>query len=121
WACVVIFLSIKLRRDHRRIPSPTALFTKLLAVWHATCREITCHCGSDAAQFLPIEGGSFVVLSSIALLSIFLNLLINLYAGTASLNNDQFFKRQSTKSPKALLALDPFPLRRRRCHFGSFL
>ncbi|KAK7825525.1 csc1-like protein [Quercus suber] len=73
-------------------PPPTALFTKLLAVWHTTCREIARHCGSDAAQFLPIEGGSFVVLSSIARLSIFLNLPINLYAGTASLNNYQFFK-----------------------------
>ncbi|XP_075654300.1 hyperosmolality-gated Ca2+ permeable channel 4.1 [Castanea sativa] len=90
--CVVIFLSIKLRSDHRRIPGPTALFTKLLAVWHATCREIARHCGADAAQFLLIEGGSFAVLSSIALLSIFLILPINLYAGTASLNDDQFFK-----------------------------
>ncbi|XP_023882755.2 CSC1-like protein At4g35870 [Quercus suber] len=90
--CVVIFLSIKLRSDHRRIPGPTALFTKLLAVWHATCREIARHCGADAAQFLLIEGGSFAVLSSIALLSIFLVLPINLYAGTASLNDDQFFK-----------------------------
>ncbi|KAM3757696.1 hypothetical protein ACB098_02G209000 [Castanea mollissima] len=90
--CVVIFLSIKLRSDHRRIPGPTALFTKLLAVWHATCHEIARHCGADAAQFLLIEGGSFAVLSSIALLSIFLILPINLYAGTASLNDDQFFK-----------------------------
>ncbi|KAL4645592.1 hypothetical protein ACB092_02G245000 [Castanea dentata] len=90
--CVVIFLSIKLRSDHRRIPGPTAVFTKLLAVWHATCREIARHCGADAAQFLLIEGGSFAVLSSIALLSIFLILPINLYAGTASLNDDQFFK-----------------------------
>ncbi|KAK7838739.1 csc1-like protein [Quercus suber] len=81
-----------LRNDHRRIPNPIALFTKLLAVWHATCHEISGHCDAAAAQFLQIEGGSFAILSSISFLSIFLILPINLYTGIASLNDDQFFK-----------------------------
>ena len=70
----------------------TALVTEFLAVQHATCHENACHYGADAAQFLLIKGGSFTVLSSIALLSIFLILPINLYAGTASLKDDQFIK-----------------------------
>ncbi|GMY11169.1 CSC1-like protein At4g35870 [Fagus crenata] len=88
--CVLIFLSVKLRSDHRRIPGPTALITKLLAVWQATCRDIARHCGADAAQFLLIEGGSFAVLTLIALLSILVMLPLNLYGGTSSLNDDQF-------------------------------
>ncbi|KAG8660044.1 hypothetical protein MANES_02G109700v8 [Manihot esculenta] len=77
--------------DHRRIPGPSALAAKLLAVWHATGREIARHCGADAAQFLIIEGGSFVVLLAIAFLSICVLLPLNLYAGTAVLD-DQFSK-----------------------------
>ncbi|XP_007046604.2 PREDICTED: CSC1-like protein At4g35870 [Theobroma cacao] len=89
--CVLIFLFLKLRSDHRRIPGPSALFAKLLAVWHATGREIARHCGADAAQFLLIEGGSFAVLLSVAVLAVFVLLPVNLYGGTALLG-DQFSK-----------------------------
>ncbi|XVF18081.1 hypothetical protein REPUB_Repub10bG0180800 [Reevesia pubescens] len=89
--CVLIFLFLKLRSDHRRIPGPSALFAKLLAVWHATGREIARHCGADAAQFLLIEGGSFAVLFSVAFLAVFVLLPVNLYGGTALLG-DQFSK-----------------------------
>ncbi|XVE82432.1 hypothetical protein DITRI_Ditri16bG0004400 [Diplodiscus trichospermus] len=90
-SCVLIFLFLKLRSDHRRIPGPSALFDKLLAVWHATGREIARHCGADAAQFLIIEGGSFAILLSVAVLAVFLLLPVNLYGGTALLD-DQFSK-----------------------------
>ncbi|XP_021300666.1 CSC1-like protein At4g35870 [Herrania umbratica] len=89
--CVLIFLFLKLRSDHRRIPGPSALLAKLLAVWHATGREIARHCGADAAQFLLIEGGSFAVLLSVAVLAVFVLLPVNLYGGTALLG-DQFSK-----------------------------
>ncbi|KAK8694531.1 hypothetical protein V6N13_072080 [Hibiscus sabdariffa] len=89
--CVLIFLFLKLRSDHRRIPGPSALFSKLLAVWHATGREIARHCGADAAQFLLIEGGSFSVLLSVAFLAVFVLLPVNLYGGTALLG-DEFSK-----------------------------
>ncbi|XP_022775455.1 CSC1-like protein At4g35870 [Durio zibethinus] len=89
--CVFIFLFIKLRSDHRRIPGPSSLFSKLLAVWHATGREIAHHCGADAAQFLLIEGGSFAILLSVAVLAVFVLLPVNLYGGTALLD-DQFSK-----------------------------
>lgn len=91
FSCLFIFLFVKLRSDHRRIPGPSGLVTKLLAVWHATCRDIARHCGADAAQFLLIEGGSCAVLLSIAVLSVSVLLPLNLYAGTAVLN-DQFSK-----------------------------
>ncbi|KAK3224401.1 hypothetical protein Dsin_011426 [Dipteronia sinensis] len=91
FCCVFIFLFVKLRSDHRRIPGPAALVSKLLAVWHATCREISRHCGADAAQFLLIEGGSFAVLCSTAVLSVLVLLPLNLYGGEAVLA-DQFSK-----------------------------
>ncbi|XP_030524083.1 CSC1-like protein At4g35870 [Rhodamnia argentea] len=91
FCCVFIFLFLKLRSDHRRMPGPAALATKLLAVWHATGREIARHCGADAAQFLIIEGGSCSLLLLIAILSVFVLLPINLYCGDAVLN-DQFSK-----------------------------
>ncbi|KAK9112627.1 hypothetical protein Scep_020146 [Stephania cephalantha] len=89
--CLFIFLFVKLRSDHRRMPSPTGLVTKLLAVWHATGREIARHCGADAAQFLLIEGGSCAVLVSIAVFAVFLVLPLNLYGGTVAMD-DQFSK-----------------------------
>ncbi|PON53511.1 Calcium-dependent channel [Parasponia andersonii] len=89
--CVFIFVFVKLRSDHNRMPGPSALLTKLLAVWHATGREIARHCGADAAQFLLIEGGSCGLLLSIAVLSIFAMLPLNLYAGKAVLA-DEFSK-----------------------------
>ena len=55
--CLLIFILIKLRSDHRRMPGPTAIVSKLLAAWHATGLETARHCGADAAQFLLIEGG----------------------------------------------------------------
>ncbi|KAE9597903.1 hypothetical protein Lal_00029599 [Lupinus albus] len=87
--CLFIFLFVKLRSDHRRMPGPAALITKLLAVWHATGREIARHCGADAAQFLLIEGGSCAILLSIAALALLVLLPVNLYAGSAMLD-DQF-------------------------------
>ncbi|KAE8668915.1 CSC1-like protein [Hibiscus syriacus] len=89
--CVLIFLFLKLRSDHRRLPGPSALFSKLLSVWHATGREIARHCGADAAQYLLIEGGSFSVLLSVAVLAVFVLLPVNLYGGTAVLG-DEFSK-----------------------------
>ncbi|TYJ10126.1 hypothetical protein E1A91_A11G186500v1 [Gossypium mustelinum] len=89
--CVLIFIFLKLRSDHRLIPGPSALFAKLLAVWHATGREIARHCGADAAQFLLIEGGSFAILLSVAFVAVSVLLPVNLYGGTALLD-DQFSK-----------------------------
>ncbi|RYR79049.1 hypothetical protein Ahy_A01g003921 isoform A [Arachis hypogaea] len=90
-SCVLIFLLVKLRSDHRRMPGPAALAAKLLAVWHATGREIARHCGADAAQFLLIEGGSAAVLLSIAAPALLFLLPLNLYAGDSILD-DQFSK-----------------------------
>ena len=89
--CIFIFLFAKLRSDHRRMPGFSALATKLLAVWHATGREIALHCGADAAQFLIIEGGSFVVVLSIGVLSICVLLPLNMYGGSQVIN-DEFSK-----------------------------
>ncbi|GKA64418.1 CSC1-like protein [Tanacetum coccineum] len=79
--CVLIFLFVKLRSDHRRMPGPTAIISKLLAVWHATGREIARHCGADAAQYLLIEGGGFLLVMIIAIVCVFVLLPLNLYAG----------------------------------------
>ncbi|KAJ7944115.1 CSC1-like protein [Quillaja saponaria] len=89
--CLLIFLFVKLRSDHRRMPGPAALLNKLLAVWHATGHEIARHCGADAAQFLLIEGGSCAVLLAIAGLAVLGILPVNLYGGKAMLD-DQFSK-----------------------------
>lgn len=97
--CVCIFVLVKLRSDHRSIPGPSALLAKLLAVWHATGREISRHCGADAAQFLIIEGGTFAVLSAASLLALLLILPLNLYAGTAKMD-DQFSKTTITHIAK---------------------
>ncbi|KAM0000100.1 putative calcium-dependent channel, 7TM region phosphate [Helianthus debilis subsp. tardiflorus] len=87
--CLLIFLFVKLRSDHRRMPGPTAIVSKLLAVWHATGREIARHCGADAAQFLLIEGGSFVLVVLIAVISVTVLLPLNLYGGSVAMV-DQF-------------------------------
>ncbi|GAB2282880.1 CSC1-like protein At4g35870 [Dionaea muscipula] len=92
--CVFIFLFVKLRSDHH-IPGPSALVAKLLAVWHATGREIGRHCGADAAQFLIIEGGSFGVLLVTSVVALLMILPVNLYAGTAKMD-DQFSKTTIT-------------------------
>lgn len=87
--CGFIFVFVKLRSDHRRMPGPAAIMTKLLAVWHATGREIARHCGADASQFLMIEGGSCAVLLSVAVFALALVLPVNIYAGKAVMD-DQF-------------------------------
>ncbi|KAL9241359.1 hypothetical protein vseg_015480 [Gypsophila vaccaria] len=74
-SCVIIFLVVKLRSDHRRIPGPA----KLLAVWHASARDIAVHCGADSSQFLVIEGGTFALLSSVSVLALLGLLPLNLY------------------------------------------
>lgn len=89
--CLLIFIFVKLRSDHRRMPGPSAIASKLLAAWHATCREIARHCGADAAQFLLIEGGSSGILLSLALLAVAVMLPFNIYAGNHPLT-DQFSK-----------------------------
>ncbi|CAI9785796.1 unnamed protein product [Fraxinus pennsylvanica] len=89
--CLLIFVFVKLRSDHRRVPGPTAFASKLLAVWHATSREIAHHCGADAAQFLLIEGGSSAILLLLATLAVAVMLPLNIYAGKAPIS-DQFSK-----------------------------
>ncbi|KAG9132313.1 hypothetical protein Leryth_012994 [Lithospermum erythrorhizon] len=89
--CLLIFVFVKLRSDHRRMPGPSAILSKLLAAWHATCREIARHCGADAAQFLLIEGGSSGILLSLAGFAVSVMLPFNIYAGGRALT-DQFSK-----------------------------
>ncbi|XP_051134360.1 CSC1-like protein At4g35870 [Andrographis paniculata] len=89
--CLLIFIFVKLRSDHRRVPGPTAIASKLLAVWHATSREISHHCGADAAQFLLIEGGSSGILLFLACLSVVVMLPVNIYGGNAPIS-DEFSK-----------------------------
>ncbi|KAF3616409.1 hypothetical protein T459_24899 [Capsicum annuum] len=38
--CLLIFIFGKPQSDHRRMPGPTAIASKLLAAWHATGVEI---------------------------------------------------------------------------------
>ncbi|CAH9143152.1 unnamed protein product [Cuscuta epithymum] len=89
--CLLIFVLIKLRSDHRRMPGPAAIVSKLLAAWHATGGEIARHCGADAAQFLFIEGGSSGILIFLAILAVTVMLPLNIYAGKAPIA-DQFSK-----------------------------
>uniref|UniRef100_A0A803MBE9 Uncharacterized protein n=1 Tax=Chenopodium quinoa TaxID=63459 RepID=A0A803MBE9_CHEQI len=102
-SCVCIFLLVKLRSDHRRIPGPFSLLSKLLAVWHATAREIALHCGADASQFLVIEGGTFATLSATSVVALFA-VLLNIYAGNAAMD-DVFSKTTITH-----IAKGSFPL-----------
>ncbi|KAL1824983.1 hypothetical protein DCAR_0313089 [Daucus carota subsp. sativus] len=97
--CILIFVLLKLRSDHRRLPGPTAIASKLLAVWHATGRQISLHCGADAAQFLLIEGGSCALLVSLAFLDVSVLLPLNIYAGNAPMA-DQFSKTTITHITK---------------------
>ncbi|RWV87172.1 hypothetical protein GW17_00050864 [Ensete ventricosum] len=84
-SCLLLFLLVKLRSDHRRFPGPSALAAKLLAVYHATPAQIALHCGADAAQFLLIERASFFVLLAVALLALIAALPLNLCAGSVPL------------------------------------
>ncbi|KAL0923534.1 hypothetical protein M5K25_007595 [Dendrobium thyrsiflorum] len=87
-SCLLLFLLVKLRSDHG-IPGPSALVTKLLAVYHATATQIALHCGADAAQFLGIERSSFIVLVSLSVIALIFALPLNLCAGDAPIV-DQF-------------------------------
>ncbi|KAL3850199.1 hypothetical protein ACJIZ3_012081 [Penstemon smallii] len=89
--CLLIFIFVKLRSDHRRVPGPTAIASKLLAVWHATSLDISHHCGADAAQFLLIEGGTSAILLLLAALAVCVILPVNIYAGEAPIS-DEFSK-----------------------------
>ncbi|THU65730.1 hypothetical protein C4D60_Mb05t06720 [Musa balbisiana] len=88
-SCLLLFLLVKLRSDHRRSPGLSALASKLLAVYHATTAQIALHCGADAAQFLLIERASFAILLAVALVALCAGLPLNLWAGSAPLA-DQF-------------------------------
>ncbi|XP_042457121.1 CSC1-like protein At4g35870 [Zingiber officinale] len=77
-SCVLLFLLVKLRYDHRRFPGPSALAAKLLAVYHATPAQIALHCGADAAQFLIVERASFFVLLAVSLIALFASFPLNL-------------------------------------------
>ncbi|URE07862.1 hypothetical protein MUK42_21532 [Musa troglodytarum] len=88
-SCLLLFLVVKLRSDHRRSPGLSALVSKLLAVYHATTAQIALHCGADAAQFLLIERASFAILLAVALVALCAGLPLNLWAGSAPLA-DQF-------------------------------
>lgn len=88
--CLLLFLFVKLRSDHK-VPGPSSLVDKLLAVWHTTGQQIARTCGANAAQFLYVEGGSFVAFALISFMAICLLLPLNLYAGTVPME-DQFSK-----------------------------
>ncbi|XP_010683040.2 CSC1-like protein At4g35870 [Beta vulgaris subsp. vulgaris] len=102
-SCLCIFLLVKLRSDHRRIPGPFSLLAKLLAVWHATAREIAVHCGADAAQFLVVEGGTFATLSATSVVALFA-LFFNIYTGSAVMD-DMFSKTTITHIEKGSFTL----------------
>ncbi|KAJ6915556.1 hypothetical protein NC652_018253 [Populus alba x Populus x berolinensis] len=91
---LLLHIHLPLRQAPQR-PSPHACILRLnhqaLAVWHATGREIASHCGADAAQFLIIEGGSFVVVFSIGALSTGVLLPLNVHGGSQVIN-DEFSK-----------------------------
>lgn len=88
--CLLLFLCVKLRSDHK-LPGLSSLATKLLAVWHTTGQQIARTCGANPAQFLYVEGGSFVALAIICFLAICGILPLNLYGGTVPME-DQFSK-----------------------------
>ncbi|KAL6907433.1 hypothetical protein ACP4OV_002472 [Aristida adscensionis] len=99
-SCVLLFLLVKLRFDHRRIPGPSALAAKLLAVYHATAPQIALHCGADAAQFLLFERASFLVLAAVAAAAVAAALPLNLLAGDAAIV-DQFAATTISHIPKS--------------------
>ncbi|KAI4966631.1 hypothetical protein ZWY2020_037707 [Hordeum vulgare] len=99
-SCVLLFLLVKLRFDHRRIPGPSALAAKLLAVYHATAPQIALHCGADAAQFLLFERASFLVLAAVSAAAFAAALPLNLLAGDAAIA-DQFAATTISHIPRA--------------------
>ena len=82
---VLLFHLVKLLFDHCRIPGPSALAAKLLAVYHATAPQIALHCGADAAQFLLFERASFLILAAVAAAAVAAALPLNLLAGDAAI------------------------------------
>lgn len=94
--CLSIFLLLKLRLDHRRLPGPSAALSKLLAVWHAQILSIA---GADAAQFLLIEAGASLLLLGLSVLSLSLLLPLHLYGGSVPVS-DQFSTTTVSHIPK---------------------
>lgn len=88
FCCVLLFLVVKLKSDHR-LPGPASLATKLLSVWHATGQQVARLCGANASQYLATEGYSFVGFFAITLIALLVILPLNLYGGTVPLQ-DQF-------------------------------
>ncbi|KAK1261842.1 hypothetical protein QJS04_geneDACA001265 [Acorus gramineus] len=99
--CVLLFLLVKLRLDHRRLPGPSALLSKLLSVWHATPRQISLRSGAEAAHFLLLEGGSSALLLPVSALSLLVALPINLSFSTSAASADQFSRTTINNIPKA--------------------
>ncbi|CAI9768168.1 unnamed protein product [Fraxinus pennsylvanica] len=66
--CLLIFVFLKFRSDHRHLPGPTAIASKAVAVWHSTSGEIEHPYGVYAGQFLLIEGSSSAILLLLATL-----------------------------------------------------
>ncbi|KAJ3681915.1 hypothetical protein LUZ60_014488 [Juncus effusus] len=87
-SCVLLFLLVKLRSDHRRFPGPSALLTKLLSVYHTTSSQIALHCGADAAQFLLFERSAFLVLGFASVIALVVVLPLNLLGSNQV--SDQF-------------------------------
>jgi Calcium-dependent channel, 7TM region, putative phosphate/Cytosolic domain of 10TM putative phosphate transporter/Late exocytosis, associated with Golgi transport len=98
--CLLLFLLVKLRFDHRRFPGATALLTKLLSVYHATSSQIALHCGADAAQFLLFERSAFLVLILASVTALAAALPLNLLAGSNPIS-DQFTATTISHIPKS--------------------
>ncbi|EFJ19287.1 hypothetical protein SELMODRAFT_111363 [Selaginella moellendorffii] len=88
--CVILFLVVKVRSDHK-LPGPASLVTKLLAVWHTTSQQIARLCGANSAQYLWVEGYTFVTLAIVSVVALLVILPVNLYGGTVPIE-DQFAK-----------------------------
>jgi Calcium-dependent channel, 7TM region, putative phosphate/Cytosolic domain of 10TM putative phosphate transporter/Late exocytosis, associated with Golgi transport len=98
--CLLLFLLVKLRFDHRRFPGARALLTKLLSVYHATSSQIALHCGADAAQFLLFERSAFLVLILASITALAAALPLNLLAGSNPVS-DQFTATTISHIPKS--------------------
>ncbi|KAK1303701.1 hypothetical protein QJS10_CPB11g02042 [Acorus calamus] len=96
--CVLLFLLVKLRLDHRRLPGPSALLAKLLSVWHATPRQVSLRSGAESSHFLLLEGGASALLLPVAALSLLAALPINLSASPSSA--DRFSSTTINNIPK---------------------
>eukprot|EP00250_Pteridium_aquilinum_P008425 c17931_g1_i1 orf=154-2703(+) len=88
FCCVLLFLVVKLKSDHR-LPGLASLAAKLLSVWHATGQQVARLCGANASQYLAAEGYSFVGFFVITVIALLVILPLNLFGGTVPLQ-DQF-------------------------------